>query len=889
MNSNISVTSLRSGEKIALCTIQILRIPHISIIDKDISSESLLDKRKLEIIGLLNGIYQVFKDSCEKKQGISDISYEFLWITEPVENQPYKASIQLLCIVRAIDWNAERATWLVENCVSQIVALLKMQKYDLVFAPYSEISAKIKRLRDDRVRAIVKEERIITFQNPAFSYCYSYDRLSLKQNDFSGLIDIMCNYPHVAVSFQLIPTFFTAEETTLIDSYSQALERSYINQISQPLSMTAVAENSDTNYKYYSNRKHTPLFLYNILVFGSTESTDSVASKVYSDLSSGTQSTIGLNIIELNRNILRKDSNFYPLPWAVNEAILQTRRNKQIWNSRVFSYAHYRLPYIITAEEASEFFRLPFGTNHISAGIAINEAEKKSKTFDTHIIDSGDITVGQLKSSFGVNTIGISLNDLTRHMFVTGTPGSGKTTFSVGLLDQLWNKYGIPFLVIEPAKNEYRALVGTIPDLQVFTPGKNFISPFLFNPFIPPKNVRLESYKSTLKTAFSAAVSMGSPLTEIFDDTIRNCYSKFGWLDSFTLEDGGHIFNISDFVQCFEETFQRIGYTGDAKNIGRAGVVRLNGLVNLFDNYSSIPIEDLLTRPTVIELAALENDEQKSLIIALVLLSILAYVNANYIGDGTLKNVILLEEAHVLLGARSKQIQNEANPSEIAQNLVKRMLAEIRSYGVGIVIADQSPRKVTSDVIGLTDVKLVFRLVEGTDRQIIADSSGMTELQAQRLSKLRPGEAFFFFNRLEEPEEIRVPNYRKENSIKITISDDEIKKKSQYWKNREALLRPYPQCVHCSDCKLSCDFNRRLLGREIAQRIFSKHFSPGMNDFDTVKEVFGQISKITSMELNGQPLTHEILSCVKVHLWRKIRYGTKIPIRDIQIENSLKK
>ena len=160
-------------------------------------------------------------------------------------------------------------------------------------------------------------------------------------------------------------------------------------------------------------------------------------------------------------------------------------------------------------------------------------------------------------------------------------------------------------MVIEPAKNEYRALVQSIPELQVFTPGKNFISPFVFNPFIPPKNVKLETYKSTLKTAFAAAVSMTTPLDKIFEEAINNCYSDFRWLDTYTSDDKGQIFNITDFVKCFQQTFDEIGYTGDAKNIGRAGVVRLNSLVNLFDNYYSIPIEDILSKPTVIELAAM--------------------------------------------------------------------------------------------------------------------------------------------------------------------------------------------------------------------------------------------------------------------------------------------
>lgn len=139
------------------------------------------------------------------------------------------------------------------------------------------------------------------------------------------------------------------------------------------------------------------------------------------------------------------------------------------------------------------------------------------------------------------------------------------------------------------------------------------------------------------------------------------------------------------------KTFDKIGYTGETRNIGRAGTVRLKSLVNLFDNYYSIPIEDLLQKPTIIELAAIENSDEKALIISLLLLSILSYVNANYIGDGTLKNIILLEEAHVLLDAETNT--GDARPAAIAQELLKRMLAEIRAYGVGLMVADQSPEK----------------------------------------------------------------------------------------------------------------------------------------------------------------------------------------------------
>ena len=474
-------------------------------------------------------------------------------------------------------------------------------------------------------------------------------------------------------------------------------------------------------------------------------------------------------------------------------------------------------------------------------------------------------------------------------MLVVGTPGSGKTTFSVGLLDRLWKEHHIPFLVIEPAKNEYRALVQSIPDLQVFTPGKNFISPFVFNPFVPPKNVKLETYKSTLKTAFAAAVSMSTPLDKIFEESINNCYSDFRWLDTYTSDNKGLNFNISDFIKCFQKTFDEIGYTGDAKNIGRAGVVRLNSLVNLFDNYFSIPIEDLLQKPTIIELAAIENSDQKALIIALLLLSILAYVNSNYVGEGGLKNVILLEEAHVLLDADSNGSQGDANPSAIAQVLVKRMLAEIRSYGVGLVIADQSPRKVSTDVVGLTDMKVVFRLVESADKQIIADSMNMSDSQVQRLSRLKPGEAFLFFNKLDEPEEVVTPDYRLENNISITLTDEGIRDLSTYWRSRKQYLKPYPECNLIKYCSETCDYDRRILAKEIARRIYTRNFNATSKEFEPIKKVFRQITNLTLAELNDEPFSPELLACVKCQLWRRIKYGTNIPIKEIQIKNSLEK
>jgi hypothetical protein len=165
----------------------------------------------------------------------------------------------------------------------------------------------------------------------------------------------------------------------------------------------------------------------------------------------------------------------------------------------------------------------------------------------------------------------------------------------------------------------------------------------------------------------------------------------------------------------------------------------------------------------------------------------------------------------------------------------------------------------------------------------------MDDAQTQRLAKLKPGEAFLFFGKLDEPEEIKTEDYRLANNINITLSDDSIKSLSTYWNGRQEKLRPYPECGYCPCCAHGCDYARRILGREIARRIFVKNFKPDSSDFDSLKEVFAYISKLVNAELNDELFNKELLLCSKCHLWRKIKYGSRISVTEQMIRASLEK
>lgn len=889
MDGRVCAAKLDSGLYVGVSVIRITSIPHLSVLTNEVPWQSansrINEEYKRDICNLLYEVWQYYRIRLIDNKCDQNDSLELLWLTSPVDNQPFRAKIDLYIIVRCSQQNENQALLASAGLLNLCESSLSLSKYTFESVDYSEILASLSTLDCSVPHSIVKAERVDSINTTILQAAYAVDVIKPSKSDLSLIVNTLINHPHCAISIQVMPTFFSQEETNEIVSKAQTLSM-LVNGVNiQGVGNVKVetAKRASETYNYYAVNSDQPLFATNILVYGKTESKIEICSKLLGQINAGQEISSTFDIRSVPAIDLSRD--FLVLPWKVYGYLMCNERNPMIWQSGYVSQTFARMPFLMTGTEVSELFRLPIANTRIGAGFTVNESGATSKTYAKGVLNSCDLPFGKLKSSVKGDLIGLQLNDLSKHMLIVGTPGSGKTNFSVGLLRTLWLKYKIPFLVIEPAKNEYRALIQNIPDLQVFTPGKDDISPFVFNPFVPPENVKLQAYKSTLKTAFAAGVTMTSPLDKIFEDAVDNCYSEHRWLNSYTKDDNGKFFNISDFIQSFKKTFAAIGYTGDSANIGRAGLVRLQGLVRLFDNYHSIPIKDLLLRPTVIELAAIENSDEKALYIALILLSVLAYVNANYVGEGKkLNNFILVEEAHVLLDSESHGGEGAANPAAIAQGLVKRMLAEIRSYGVSVAIADQSPRKVGIDIVALTDIKLAFRLVESTDREILADSVSMTEQQQTRLAKLRPGEAFLFFNKMMEPEEIITPENRESAGYRVSLSDREIAELSTYWKTRASLLRPYPECekkvlrdgqvVALTEypCKASCSHSNRMLASEIAKRIINS-YSASM----TAEEIRTDVKSknwrtLIAMYINGEEITPRLEDCVWVHLRRQLRF-----------------
>ena len=279
-----------------------------------------------------------------------------------------------------------------------------------------------------------------------------------------------------------------------------------------------------------------------------------------------------------------------------------------------------------------------------------------------------------------------------------------------------------------------------------------------------------------------------------------------------------------------------------------------------------------MTKPTVLELNAIENSEQKALLMALILIMVCVHTYNNQAGDGELKNILLIDEAHVLLGNnRNAAVSESKADSEGATvRALEDMIAAIRSYGTGIIIADQSAVSIGRRIVANTDIKVAFRLVETAEKEIIADSSNMGAQEKERLSRLESGEAFVYHHKLNSAQVIRSEDTRKENNIRLVVSDQEIAERMTYWKTRKALLRPYHECRLCKTCNHGCDFTIRADADYIATKTIRK-YRKGIIDEVALKKCLFHLPNLMKEDFesyNGNQYLR-VIDCTRIKIYRR--------------------
>jgi DNA helicase HerA-like ATPase len=413
----------------------------------------------------------------------------------------------------------------------------------------------------------------------------------------------------------------------------------------------------------------------------------------------------------------------------------------------------------------------------------------------------------------------IEKNDFTRHALVVGITGGGKTNTSKSLLTTLWVQEKIPFLVIESAKREYWELcnVSGFEDLIVFTLGDESTRsavPYRINPFESSPGVSLQTHIDYLLAAFKASFDLYPPAPYILEQAVYEVYTDYGWDTVENVNRYGltEYPTLSDLYDKIEIIVDRLGYHSEVKSNVKAALsariysLMIGGKGRMLNTRKSIPISKLLSYPVILELEDLGDDETKSFVIGMLLVQLYEYRKSQMTsGSKMLSHILLVEEAHRLLKNVSETSESGNNRAR-AVEFFCNMLAEIRTYGQGIIIADQIPTKLASDTIKNTNLKIVHRTVSQDDRETIGGAMNMSPEQIEYLSSLKRGFAAVYSEGDNRPKLVRMPLVKH----KYDKRREDILIESRI--NTSSLLNTRSFVNHtsaCGYCEHRCDFHSR--------------------------------------------------------------------------------
>lgn len=346
--------------------------------------------------------------------------------------------------------------------------------------------------------------------------------------------------------------------------------------------------------------------------------------------------------------------------------------------------------------------------------------------------------------------ISLSKEELTKHTFVTGSTGSGKSNTIYTLL----RAAEVGFLVIEPAKGEYKHAF-TDADLQVFgtNPNKADSTMLKLNPFSFPNSIHVLEHLDRLVEIFNVCWPMFAAMPAILKDSLERAYTNAGWSlhTSINRYDDKLFPTFSDVLDEIRNVLRESDYSDDNKGDYTGSLVTrikslTNGINGLIFTTDEISEQLLFDGKAIVDLSRVGSTETKSLIMGILVLKLQEHRmhqrDTGGIPNEKLRHVTVLEEAHNLLRRTSvEQTTDGANLLGKAVEMLSNAIAEMRSYGEGFIIADQSPGLLDMSVIRNTNTKIILRLPDYSDRELVGKSAGLNDDQIVELARLERGVA----------------------------------------------------------------------------------------------------------------------------------------------------
>lgn len=387
----------------------------------------------------------------------------------------------------------------------------------------------------------------------------------------------------------------------------------------------------------------------------------------------------------------------------------------------------------------------------------IEHAAFAQEVLNEHRQESEEVVELGAVSHFGKETttdVCLDLQSLSMHTFITGSTGAGKSNTVYQILSQLPYK-GIHFLVVEPAKGEYKNVFGHRRDVSVYGTNPLIMNLLRMNPFSFPREIHIYEHLDRLVEIFNVCWPMYAAMPAILKDAIERSYEKAGWdLRNSKNKYHDQLFpNFVDVLQQIDAVMEESQYSSDNKGDYKGALcTRLRalttGINSLVFTSDELAPQDLFDKNVIVDLSRVGSAETKSLIMGLLVMKLQEHRMASCKDMNIpLNHITVLEEAHNLLKRTStEQSAESSNVMGKSVEMLTNAIAEMRTYGEGFIIADQAPGLLDMSVIRNTNTKIIMRLPEYSDRELVGRAVGLNDEQIVELSKLSKGVAAVYQN-----------------------------------------------------------------------------------------------------------------------------------------------
>lgn len=403
-----------------------------------------------------------------------------------------------------------------------------------------------------------------------------------------------------------------------------------------------------------------------------------------------------------------------------------------------------------------------------------------------HAAKSESLEIGHVfhMGSVQRNRISLDMNELTSHCFITGTTGSGKSNTVYVLLQALFRK-GIPFLVVEPAKGEYKRQFGAMEGINVFSTTSSCAELLKMNPFRVAPGVHVLEHLDRLIEIFNNCWEMYAAMPALLKEAMERAYEHAGWdlvHSVYTGEGAPRFPTFQDLLRELPKLISESGYSAETKgDYTGALVTRVTSLTNglygrIFCNENDIEDARLFDETSIVDLSRIGSQETKALIMGVLILRLTEYrmIMARE-SNAQLRHVTVLEEAHHIL-RNAAALQGSAAAALIHKSveMISNSIAEMRTYGEGFIIVDQSPHAVDDAAIRNTNTKLIMRLPDLEDCTRAGHSIALSDAQTAELSRLPRGVAAVMQSGWLESVLVQMPPAETADSWSADVSPEEM-------------------------------------------------------------------------------------------------------------------